>query len=300
MKTQEKSRQRVVQTRHLRPAMLAVALFASLAPAAQEAPQRTEAQDNTAQPRQEKPRDAIGTNSSSTPGPTPASPQQRPRTLAAAREHKNRLARKVDPGSIDAYDTAFVYAVRQRWQDLLDGTRALLHPGKVVLEFNLNQDGSITDMKILDCDMGPLLSALCQAAVLDPAPYSAWSPEMRWRIGADRYRVTITFCGSEGDCARPPSDVRRQLSDLVCELRYQPRPPPRRGAPESDVIIPWNTAGPWSTGWLWGYGWPWGYDAGYFPCSKQQEHKDWGKGWEKDCRHQGDFVFRPPACPVVK
>jgi len=295
MKTQEKSRRRVVQTRHLRPAMLAVALFASLAPAVRAAPQRTEAQDNTVQPRQEKPHDSTGANVTTPPGLTPTAPLQRPRTLAAAREHKNRLARKVDPGSIDAYDAAFVYAVRQRWQDLLDGTRALLHPGKVVLEFNLNQDGSITDLKVLECDMGPLLSALCQASVLDPAPYSAWSPDMRWRIGADRYRVTITFCGFEGDCAQPPSDVRRQLSDLVCELRYQPRTPPRMGSPDSDVIIPWNT------GWPWGYGWPGGYDAAYFPCSQwKHEHQDSGKRWEKDCRHQGDFVFRPPACPVVK
>ena len=57
------------------------------------------------------------------------------------------------------YDAALVEAITQRWYDLLDSQRfALDRTGKVVLQFRLNYDGTISDMKVAQT-----MSAICSA-----------------------------------------------------------------------------------------------------------------------------------------
>jgi hypothetical protein len=65
--------------------------------------------------------------------------------------------------------------------------------GYVKLEFNLNYDGRITEMKVLETTVTETLTLLCQKAVLDPAPFEAWNREMRLMIGGDSRRITFTF-----------------------------------------------------------------------------------------------------------
>lgn len=93
-----------------------------------------------------------------------------------------------------AYDAAFIAAVQQRWDDLLesasyDGYRQ----GKVVLEFRLNYDGRITDMKVLENTVPEMLSLLCQKSVQDPSPFEKWPHEMRLMVGEDSRKITFTF-----------------------------------------------------------------------------------------------------------
>jgi len=93
-----------------------------------------------------------------------------------------------------AYDRAFIDAVSSRWYDLLDNVSYDgYRRGKVMVQFQLNYDGRITDMKVLDNTVTETLSLLCQKAVLDPAPFDKWPSEMRLMVGADFRRITFTF-----------------------------------------------------------------------------------------------------------
>lgn len=92
-----------------------------------------------------------------------------------------------------AYDAAFIQAVQQRWYDLLDSRQfALDRTGRVVLQFRLNYDGRVTDMKCVESTVGDTLAYVCQKAILDPAPYEKWPGDMRRMLG-DTRDVQFTF-----------------------------------------------------------------------------------------------------------
>lgn len=91
------------------------------------------------------------------------------------------------------YDARFVAAVSQNWWNLLDSQRfSLDRTGKVVLYFRLNYDGSISDMRFVNNNVGDLLGYVCEKAVLDGAPYERWSQDMRLKLG-DSTEVQFTF-----------------------------------------------------------------------------------------------------------
>ena len=93
-----------------------------------------------------------------------------------------------------AYDAAIIDAVQRRWYYLLDSRDfARDRTGKVMLEFRLNYDGRITDMKVAENTVDELLCLLCQKAVMDPAPYAAWPSDLRRLVGADYREVRFTF-----------------------------------------------------------------------------------------------------------
>ena len=145
------------------------------------------------------------------PQPQNNSPPPRPRTIKEALaqlDHSPGVQMKQDGGvrrhasisSLDVkltgfgdYDAAFVQAISQRWYDLLDSQQfALDRTGKVVLQFRLNYDGTITDMKVAHNDVGELLGYVCQKAVTDPAPFAKWPSEMRFKLGDSR-DIQFTF-----------------------------------------------------------------------------------------------------------
>jgi hypothetical protein len=91
------------------------------------------------------------------------------------------------------YDAEVVRAISQRWWDLLGSQQfALDRRGKVVLQFTMHYDGSITDMKMLENTVGDLLGYVCEKAVNDPAPFGPWTREMRLNMGDSR-QVQFTF-----------------------------------------------------------------------------------------------------------
>jgi hypothetical protein len=93
-----------------------------------------------------------------------------------------------------AYDAAIIAAVQNRWYYLLDSRDfARDRTGKVVLEFRLNYDGRITDMKVAENTVDELLCLLCQKAILDPAPFARWPSDMRRLVGADYREVRFAF-----------------------------------------------------------------------------------------------------------
>jgi hypothetical protein len=141
----------------------------------------------------------------------PQTEKTRPRTIKEALLQRNQMPgqkAKLDAGAqqrpdasydvkatgFGAYDRAFIDAVSSRWYDLLDsmsydGYRS----GQVVVEFNLNYDGRITEMKLVKSTVTETLALLCQKAVLDPSPFDKWPREMRLMIGEDSRRITFTF-----------------------------------------------------------------------------------------------------------
>jgi len=149
------------------------------------------------------------------PRPDPGNAARpRPRTIkeALARQQWDRVpgqkmkqdggvARRANVSMVDAkgtsfgaYDAAFIEAVSQRWYDLLDNIHydGYKH-GKVVLQFHLNYDGRITEMKLAESTVGEMLGLLCQKAVLDPAPFEKWPREMRMAVGRDSRAIQFTF-----------------------------------------------------------------------------------------------------------
>jgi hypothetical protein len=169
-------------------------------------------------PQPAKPKSTVGDLAMAKP-PQPAEKpqpeQSRPRTIAEALRRQHQLAgqqmkqaggvnrQRLDPGfdvkatPFGDYDAAFIEAVQSHWYDLLDhisynGYRR----GKVELQFRLNYKGHVTDMQVVDENVGATLSLLCQQAVLDPsegAGYGEWSRDMRLLVDKDYREFHFTF-----------------------------------------------------------------------------------------------------------
>lgn len=141
--------------------------------------------------------------------------QSRPRTLrdALARQQERGglvgekmkqeggVKRRAIESSLDtvatpfgAYDRAVILAVQNRWYYLLDsGNFARERTGKVVIEFHLNHDGRVSNLRVVENTVNELLALLCEKAILDPAPYGRWPSDMRRMVGADYREVRFTF-----------------------------------------------------------------------------------------------------------
>jgi hypothetical protein len=57
----------------------------------------------------------------------------------------------------------------------------------------MHYDGRVTDLKILEQEVGEILALYCRKAISDPAPYAPWPNDMRRMIGKDVRDVRITF-----------------------------------------------------------------------------------------------------------
>jgi protein TonB len=141
---------------------------------------------------------------------TPSPP--RPRTLAMARQQKGGIAGdrvkqqggvrrfSVEPSfdvrstPFGAYDAAIIAAIQKHWYDLIENREfSGSYSGKVVLEFRLNSDGSVTDMRVGETDVTEILALLCQRAVQDPAPFARWPADLRRLVGKEYRDVRFTF-----------------------------------------------------------------------------------------------------------
>ncbi len=92
-----------------------------------------------------------------------------------------------------AYDAAIIGAIQQHWFDILDEGTSSTRSGKVGVEFRLHYDGRITDLRVVDQDVGELLTLFCRRAISDPAPFAPWPSEMRQMVGRDYRDVRFTF-----------------------------------------------------------------------------------------------------------
>ena len=92
------------------------------------------------------------------------------------------------------YDAQFTQAVQQKWYDLIDAQNFSGDcVGRVTLHFNLNFDGTITEIKMEDHTVAMMWAYLCQRALTEPAPFAKWPEEMRREIGGNTREMTFTF-----------------------------------------------------------------------------------------------------------
>lgn len=157
-----------------------------------------------------KPKTEPGDLTLANPQKPETQPEQRPRKLSEVKPHRVPGLKMLQNGGapraalvpslnvkaspFGAYDEQFIEAVTQRWYDLLDNQQfALDRTGKVVVKFHLNYDGTISDMNVLQNNVGVLLATLCEDAIHDPAPYAAWPEEMHRTIGKNYREITFTF-----------------------------------------------------------------------------------------------------------
>jgi outer membrane biosynthesis protein TonB len=168
------------------------------------------------QPEQPKPKELTGDTKLAKLETSPEKPEdkpERPRTVREALAQQSNLfpsrqlqqeggtRRQALVPSLDAkstpfgdYDSRFIAAVTQRWYDLLDSQKfASDRRGRVTLQFHLNYDGSISDIKVLNNEVGELLSYVCQEAITDPSPYAPWPSDMRRMVGANFREIVFTF-----------------------------------------------------------------------------------------------------------
>ena len=92
------------------------------------------------------------------------------------------------------YDAAFIRAVSDYWHGLVDERNyARDKVGHVVLDFKLNFNGTISEVKVIETTVDMTLEIPCRRAIADPAPFLPWPSEMRRIIGADFREVRFTF-----------------------------------------------------------------------------------------------------------
>ena len=144
--------------------------------------------------------------------PQPEQPPARPRTLAEALAQQKQTPgqkSRLDAGAMrhairsslnaigtpwGAYDEAIVEAVTQYWYDELDSQKfALDRSGKVVIQFKLNEDGTVTEVQELQNSVGFELGLVCQDAITGPAPFAKWPPGMSRDFGRNFRVITFTF-----------------------------------------------------------------------------------------------------------
>ncbi len=139
-------------------------------------------------------------------------PHKRWRTLAEAEMHQSPLAgqkmkqdggvkrNRIQPAfdtratPFGEYDALLVAAISQHWYDLVDKAPIeTAHTGRVRVEFRLNYDGRVTDIRVIEITVDDMWSYLCQRAISEPAPYERWPSDMRREMKADSRVVQFTF-----------------------------------------------------------------------------------------------------------
>jgi hypothetical protein len=145
------------------------------------------------------------------PKPKEEAKPRRPRTLAEVRPMESLIpGRKMKEdggvkrhGTISAfdaqgtvigsYDSMLIAAVQQCWYNILDETISPTGPGKVVVEFRLHSDGYVTDVRILETNVGEMPSLFCQRAIEKPAPFGRWPEQMQKELGRNNRLLKFTF-----------------------------------------------------------------------------------------------------------
>ena len=95
-------------------------------------------------------------------------------------------------GPFKNYDVTIRDSIMHRWGALLE-TNKTNRVGKVILQFHLNVDGTISDINVLEDSVGDEQVAICHRAVSSSAPFPHWPVDMLRMVG-ENYRVlTFTF-----------------------------------------------------------------------------------------------------------
>ena len=106
--------------------------------------------------------------------------------------------------SFREYDAKMIGRIEKRWLELTPLIQ-LRGAGQVVVDFRLNYDGQVTDVRVRPTRLLGYAVEICKQAIRDCAPFDPWPAEMRRLIGETSREVTFTFNYSTN---RPPREAR--------------------------------------------------------------------------------------------
>lgn len=108
--------------------------------------------------------------------------------------HERKISSSLDNSPFGEYESAIIKSIEQSWYALIDKTYFIQYPtGEVVLGFNITSDGKITDMKVLENNVGEIQLLMCKEAVLTNAPYPPWPADMLRMVGKNYRQVKFDF-----------------------------------------------------------------------------------------------------------
>lgn len=92
------------------------------------------------------------------------------------------------------YDSNVVSSIKKQWYYLLDQEKNEKgEVGAVKVLFRLYPDGKVTHMTLLENHVDDLLGYICEAAIINSAPFPPWPPDMAQKVGKDHREITFTF-----------------------------------------------------------------------------------------------------------
>jgi len=123
------------------------------------------------------------------------------REIATAKSHATAMgvsrigvaAFNVASSPFGEYDKALIFAVQSRWYALLNEKRMDVHAGTVVLQFDLQADGSVANMVMKENSAGMDLGLYCEKAIVESAPFAPYSDAQKHLIGSDAREIIFTF-----------------------------------------------------------------------------------------------------------
>ena len=130
-------------------------------------------------------------------------------TMATPREtndavHVDSPAVAPKSSSFGEYDAKMIGRIERRWLELTPLIQ-MRGAGQVVVDFKLNPDGQVTDVRVRPTRLLGFAVEICKQSVLDCAPFDPWPAEMRRLIGQTSRDVTFRFNYSTNT---PPNEAR--------------------------------------------------------------------------------------------
>jgi uncharacterized membrane protein YgcG len=192
-------------------------VVASLPPAAESKPPPSPAPVTTNAVANELPADKVAEVSSATnqsppatllppavetkPAPTAqpgtnvvkVAPVARPVEVSASPNRSGAGTVATSKDAFTAYDNAVIQKVQRRWNALLERFGSYEKSGKVMVRFQLLQDGSIQGLKITNGTGSKILGLICQKAVMESVPFPAFPANLQKLMNHKPRDVSMTF-----------------------------------------------------------------------------------------------------------
>ena len=92
-----------------------------------------------------------------------------------------------------AYDCAMVLAVEKHWYEMLDAVKKWPSKGRVILDFELDPDGGISNMVVRKSTVDKKYARICERSVLDLAPFGPSPSDARKVMTDDTRAVHFEF-----------------------------------------------------------------------------------------------------------
>lgn len=104
-----------------------------------------------------------------------------------------RLAFDAQYSEFGEYWRRVAEIIERRWRSLIYNSRSITFNGhRVVVHFDINRDGRITNVRVTDSAAGRLAESMSVDAIVGEAPFFPWTPDMILRMG-DSTECSIHF-----------------------------------------------------------------------------------------------------------